>query len=169
MIHVYCGDGKGKTTAATGLAARFAGSGGEVMVCAFLKTRQSAEYDALERLGGTVLCEPEQFGFTWEMGDDERRRCREANNEMLKSAVGFFSQGGRRLLVLDEVTYIAGGLCDVELIERLKAMSSEDHELVFTGREPSELFTADADYISEVRSLRHPFARGIKARKGIEL
>ncbi|MBR1764762.1 MAG: cob(I)yrinic acid a,c-diamide adenosyltransferase [Ruminococcus sp.] len=168
MIHVYCGDGKGKTTAATGLAARFAGSGGEVMLCAFLKTRQSAEYDALERLGAAVLCEPEQFGFTWEMGDEERRRCREANDSMLQRALEFFSRSGRRLLVLDEVTYIADGLCETGLIERLKALSDDDHELVFTGREPSELFTAEADYISEIRALRHPFERGVKARRGVE-
>ena len=170
MIHVYCGDGKGKTTAATGLAVRFLGSGGEAMLCAFLKTRKSAEYAPLEKLGARVLCEPEQFGFTWEMGEEERRRCTDANNAMLREAVGFFSKPGRRLLILDEVTYIVkDGLCDTEPLSKLISLSDAEHELVFTGREPGELLTSAADYVSEVSALRHPFEQGTQARQGVEL
>lgn len=170
MIQVYCGEGKGKTTAATGLAVRFLGSGGEVLLCAFLKTKKSSEYAPLEKLGAKVLCEPEQFGFTWEMGEDERQRCTKANNGMLKEALEFFSKPGRRLVILDEVTYIEkDGLCDRELLHRLIALSDSDHELVFTGREPGELLTAEADYISEVRAIRHPFQNGISARFGVEM
>jgi len=104
MIHLYCGDGKGKTTAAMGLALRMAGREQAVVVAQFLKGGESGERKALALLPGvTLLPVPEQVPFTVQMTREERREeCRRCH-AMLKAAQERVEAGGLGLLVLDEV------------------------------------------------------------------
>lgn len=186
MIHVYCGDGKGKTTAAAGLAARFAGAGGTVVAARFLKTEDSGEAAALRSIPGiTVIPCRKSFGFTWTMTPEEkveaaeyaRGLLREAERLALEAAVGAQAAHSPEeklpsppvLLVLDELAAAMGagflGTSEVlGVLDRLEDLA----EIVITGRNPAKELLDRADYITEMRKIRHPYERGIPARRGIE-
>ena len=88
MVHIYFGDGKGKTSAAVGLAARAAGAGLSVLFAQFLKTGDSAELAALERMGGVDVALPARsFGFVWTLSDAQRDQMREAYAEIGRAHV----------------------------------------------------------------------------------
>ncbi len=180
LIHLYCGDGKGKTTAALGLAVRTAGCGGQAVAARFLKNDASGEVEALRRLGGvTVFPCKRTFGFTWQMGAQERAGAASWSRELFHAA---FEEASRLaeermpeaeetpvLLVLDELcAALNAGLLDLE--EVLRALDSRPVrlEVVITGRDPAPELWQRADYVTEMRKARHPFDRGVKARRGIE-
>ena len=87
LIHVYCGDGKGKTTAALGLGLRAAGAGYTVIIAQFLKSSETSELNLLDRLGITVLRVEESFGFTWELSSGELERLTLRHNELFRQAI----------------------------------------------------------------------------------
>ena len=166
MIHIYCGDGKGKTTAAMGLALRAAGRGKKVVVAQFLKGGDTGERAALALLPQvTLLPVPQQVGFVFAMTPAQRQaeadRCRGLLEQARRAAGDCF------LLVLDEVCgAVETGLLPPE--ELLACLDSLDCEVVLTGRNPDPRFLERADYITRMESLRHPFDRGISARSGVE-
>ena len=166
MIHIYCGDGKGKTTAAMGLALRAAGRGKRVVVAQFLKGADSGERAALAQLPQvTLLPVPQQVKFTFSMTPQERREaelsCRQLLDLAMQAAPSCF------LLVLDEVcTATELGLlplsCVLSCLDRLPC------EAVLTGHNPSPQLINRADYVTQMKKLRHPFDAGLPARIGIE-
>ncbi len=168
LVHVITGPGKGKTTAAFGLALRASGHGLRVCVVQFMKTGQmTGEVIAARHLKGVEL---RQFG-TGRFVDpknpsqEDRRSAKEGLDFVRKR----LSKGGCDLLILDEVsTAVAFGLLESgELLEMLKSRG-EGVEVVLTGRNaPLELIEA-ADYVSIIESKKHPFGAGTGARKGIE-
>lgn len=166
MIHLYCGNGKGKTTAAMGLALRAAGRGERVVIAQFLKGADSGERYALAKLPQVELLPlPEQVKFTFQMDEQERleasRRCRALLDEARERAKDCF------LLVLDEAcAAVNSGLLPQE--ELLDCLDSLTCEIVLTGRDPAPQLLERADYITQMEPLRHPYQRGITARKGIE-
>ena len=166
MIHLYCGNGKGKTTAAMGLALRAAGRGERVVIAQFLKGADSGERYALAKLPQVELLPlPEQVKFTFQMDEQERleasRRCRALLDEARERAKDCF------LLVLDEAcAAVNSGLLPLE--ELLDCLDNLTCEIVFTGRDPAPQLLERADYITQMEPLRHPYQRGITARKGIE-
>jgi cob(I)alamin adenosyltransferase len=167
LIHIYCGNGKGKTTAAVGLSVRHLGADGKVLFVQFLKDGTSSEISLLEKLGAQTLYDPQLCGFSFTMTPQEKAACREKNRRMLaeaKERAGQFS-----LVVLDELmgAISAGLLPEEEALDFLR-QKPETTELVLTGRNPSPDLQAEADYITEMRNCRHPYEKGIKARKGIE-
>ncbi len=166
LLHIYCGDGKGKTTAALGLALRAAGAGMKVRIVQFMKGGDTAELCALQRLPEvSVLRCSRAFGFLWELDDAERAELTDCHNALLKAA---FS-GDADVIVLDEFNLAYGeGLMDRTLAGQLIADAGARCEIVLTGRDPAECFVQRADYISEIRCVRHPFDQGIGARYGIE-
>lgn len=169
MIHCICGDGKGKTTAAVGLAVRFAGAGGRVCFVQFLKGSESCEVAMLERLGVTVLRNKKDMGFVFQMSDEQKAECAAMHNENLKKALEMLSGEENAMLVLDEVTYVYDmGLVDKALVEELIKNASDEREIVVTGRGPADIFLDNADYISEIRCVRHPYEKGVAARRGVE-
>ena len=166
MIHLYTGEGKGKTTAAIGLAIRAAGRGRKVVIVQFLKGRDTGELHSLGLIPNvTVIRNNEAKGFFHTVPPEIRRKIIEENNENLKAALAM----PHDLLVLDEVC----AAYDLEAIDRkvvdnlLRGFSSEK-ELVLTGRNPPKHFCDAADYVSEIHSVKHPFDRGVQAREGIE-
>ena len=104
LIHIYCGDGKGKTTAAIGLAVRHAGFGGKVVLAQFLKDGTSSECRALAKLGNiTMLAANPSSKFSFQMTEEEKQECSAAIGRTFAAATGFAVREGATLLVLDEV------------------------------------------------------------------
>lgn len=198
MIQLYTGDGKGKTTAAVGQAVRAVGSGYRVMFCQFMKGGESGELEVLKGLPQVEIyrCERE-FPFFNAMTDRDKEEITEIHNAIIRNIIrrldglnntGNISTNGSGaaglMVVLDEITYpLNWGLIDVslfkDLVGKVKVLyngrsgdSGEESlsriELVLTGREPDRFILENADYITEMKKLRHPFDRGIQARKGIE-
>ena len=169
-IHINMGEGKGKTTAAAGLALRCAGQGGRVLVMQFLKTGDSGELAAFEDVDGiTVLPSPGYYGFTWEMSDSDKEDAARMYSQAMDNLVFVAQQGDFKLIILDEIiaAVTAGILTDEQVLGWLEDLP-EEPDVVLTGRYPSEALMAVGDYITEMRKIRHPYDQGLNARKGIE-
>lgn len=167
MIHLYTGDGKGKTTAALGLALRNIGWGGRVLVIQFLKGTRSGELNAAARLPGLEI---KQYGtgkFISKGSADERDL--ELAREGLEEAKKALSSGRYTLVVLDEVNVAVhlGLIGEEEVIEVIKSKNPST-EVVLTGRYAPKSFYDLSDYITEFVKIRHPYDLGVQARRGIE-
>ncbi len=170
MIQVYCGNGKGKTTAAIGLAIRAVGRGKKVIFAQFLKGTKTGELEVLKQLSNvTVIRNPKELGFLSRMNDLEKREVTEFHNQTLEKIQKILLEEMIDLLVLDELTYpYIWNLIDKEKVEALILQKPEKLEIVITGREPDSFFLEHADYITDMQCIRHPYQKGIKAREGIE-
>lgn len=170
MIHVYHGDGKGKTTAAMGLALRMLAAGRRVVVVQFLKDGESGEVRLLaEHFGVPVFAGKASDKFTWSMTSEELAATRELHDGNLASALAELEGAQEGLLVLDEaLDALSKGLVDEALVDRALDMSARGVEVAFTGRTPSRKIVEKADYITEMRCEKHPYAQGICAREGVE-
>ena len=103
-IHIYCGDGKGKTTAATGLAVRGAGRGMKVLIARFLKHENSGEVSALSQINGiTVLPCLKNFGFYFQMTEEQKKEATEYYGQMFDKAWKEGAAGNYDMIVLDEI------------------------------------------------------------------
>lgn len=170
MIQIYCGDGKGKTTAAIGLAVRAAGRGNPVVIAQFLKSADSGERLILGKLSGVTLLEiPDEMKFVFAMNEEEKRAERERQTALFEKAAALSELNGAGVLVLDELcSAVSTGMVPLELVtaflDRRPALqlgcgvpAGDDH-----------LQLRRADYITEMKKRRHPFDQGQAARKGIE-
>ena len=166
MIHIYCGDGKGKTTATIGLSVRMAGYGKKVLFMQFLKGSYTGELEILQKSENiTVMRCDKNYGFFRSMTDSDKEniiRCHNENLEFVLKNMDSFD-----MIVLDEIFAAYNyDLADregvKEIVEKYKG------ELVMTGREPQEWFVEKADYVSEIKKIKHPYDKGITAREGIE-
>ena len=168
MIHIYCGDGKGKTTAALGLICRHVGTGGKAVLAQFLKSLPTGELATLEKLGVPVYRNELPHGFFPNMNAEMKSRVREMHDQTLAEVTRLARTDACTLLVLDELC----AALSLGLIDREKVVSLlDDHgnaELVITGRDPEEALTSRADYITEMKLIKHPYDKGVLARKGIE-
>lgn len=168
LIHIYCGDGKGKTTAAIGLAVRAAGSGKKVLLLQFFKDGKSSEFSALAHVPGIeTVPQTRTFGFSWTLTPEEKEEARSYYAGLLEEA--FRRAGGFDLLVLDEaMSACTTGMIDEARLLALLAGKPAELEVVLTGRNPSQALLDAADYVTEMKKIKHPYERGIAARKGIE-
>lgn len=170
LIHIYCGDGKGKTTAAVGLAVRCAGRGNKVLLVQFLKSRDSGELYSLAKLPDIeVMRGKESKKFTFQMNEEEKHALLIEHNKMFEQVLAKIKNGGYSLLILDEVI----GALNVKVFEMPKLIEflrhkPENLEVVLTGRNPAPELVEIADYVSEMRKVKHPMDKGIMAREGIE-
>ena len=165
-LHIYCGNGKGKTTASLGLAMRAAGAGMKVCFVQFMKGGETAELDTLKLIPNISVhrCDKE-YGFLWNMSDNEKAEITDTHNELLTTAFN----SGADLVVLDEFNFAySSGLMDKVLAEKLILDNKASCEIVLTGRDPAEIFIQEADYVSEICCVKHPYEKGVTARKGIE-
>jgi cob(I)alamin adenosyltransferase len=167
MIQVYSGDGKGKTTAAVGLAVRALGSGRKAVFAQFIKSARSGELEPLERLGVIVIRSSVKLGFTFQMDAAKKELCCAEQRRIMEKARR--AAEGAGLLVLDEIldAIAAGVLDEAELRSAIRELSS-DCEIVITGRPVPDWLAEAADYYSLVKKIKHPFDKGIAARAGIE-
>lgn len=170
LIHVYTGDGKGKTTAALGLILRACGRGLRIVLVQLLKGGETGEIYALENLRGvTVLRYGRDFGFYHSANAQDRAEMTRLNNELLSEARRLAADGQCDLLVLDELcaAYHYQAL-DRALADDLILNKSAALELVLTGRNAPPHFIDAADYITEFVNRKHPYDSGVAAREGIE-
>lgn len=170
LTHIYCGDGKGKTTAALGLALRAAGSGMRVHFVQFLKGGKTSELESLQRIPNISVDRCDQnYGFTYQMSEENKQKLTACHNALLRGAETRMRGGEIDLLILDEFNAAyAYRLLDRALADRLVLDKPERIELVLTGREPQQKFLDAADYVSEIRAVKHPYRQGQGARRGIE-
>ena len=170
MIHIYYGDGKGKTTAAVGLTARAAGSNMKVLFVQFLKTEFSGERHTLYHTENvTITSCPIELKFTYEMDEKERVQSAKIFKDMFDNAVTTALMERYDVVVLDEVFDVINHdmISEAEVYEFI-TNAPKSMEIIMTGHNPSERFLDIADYITEFKKIRHPYDRGITGRKGIE-
>ena len=168
MIQIYCGDGKGKTTAAVGLAIRALGSGKKVLFVQFFKDGTSSEIPILQSLPNlTYLHTQKPFGRIARMTPQQVIQMQQQYSELLQTVIRQSEQFD--LIVLDEgiSAYRHEMFSKQALLVFMKALPN-DKELVLTGRDPAEELSELADYISQVVKIKHPYDHGVCARKGIE-
>ena len=166
-VQVYTGDGKGKTTAAFGLAIRAAGAGLHVFIGQFLKSSRYSEVAALERLGDLV--ELRQFGRGRFIRGRPAPEDVKAAQQGLEEVRAVLRGGHHRVVILDEAniaTYY--GLFSVDDLLQLIDERPPDVELVLTGRRADPRILERADLVTEMREIKHYYAAGVAARRGIE-
>jgi cob(I)alamin adenosyltransferase len=173
LVQIYTGDGKGKTTAAFGLALRSAGHGGKVLIYQFLKpaSLDLGERKAVQNISAiTVEVLPEAWDMRTSFDDKEAvgrasLAIRKACAELAKAA----ADKAYDVIILDEIVFcLAKGLSDLEDIKRIIEERDQRVELIMTGRGATDELITLADLVTEVKSIKHPFDKGIKARKGME-
>ncbi|TFH38264.1 MAG: cob(I)yrinic acid a,c-diamide adenosyltransferase [Chrysiogenales bacterium] len=168
-VHIYTGNGKGKTTAALGLAFRAAGSGIATLVIQFMKGLPSGERDAAAMTGGLVrveshgsdrFCRPDDGSF-----EEHRTLARGALERARRALAG----DECAILVLDEIITAAAFrlISDAEILD-LVGSRPEGLELVLTGRGASDELIEHADLVTEMREIKHYYNDGVPPRKGIE-
>ncbi len=199
MVEIYCGDGKGKTTAAMGLAVRAAGHEIPVRIVQFLKDGTSGELAILNKLDKIEIDTPHEFyGFVKNMTAEQKKAVADDYAAMLERAelwladiisdndkntdkimTGCEADSGDKIksenevsavVIMDEVLHACNfGLLDKDRLVAFIDKYKDKAEFVLTGRNPSEELVGIADYVSEIKKIKHPYDKGIFARVGIEL
>lgn len=171
MIHAYFGNGKGKTTAACGMALRAAGYKKRIGILQFLKGKNSGEIKALECSGLPVALIHFDYpeGFYSLMDEEGKRKIKLATDKAFEFTKEQVFSGNWDMFILDEILgVIEIGLIPVDEVCQLLKNIPQSLELVLTGRKlPSEIMEL-ADYATEFVEKKHPMKRGIEARQGIE-
>jgi cob(I)alamin adenosyltransferase len=166
-VQVYTGNGKGKTTAALGLAIRAVGAGFRVFIAQFIKKRRCSEHIMLEELQDRVTVK--QYGTGFLMGKKPTKAAVQAARtgyEEVRKAL--FSQQ-YDVVILDEANVAARyGLISAEDLLELMALKPKKVELVITGRYADERIIQAADLVTEMREIKHYREQGVAARRGIE-
>ncbi len=168
FIHIYCGDGKGKTTASIGAAIRAMGSGMNVAFCQFFKNGTSNEIKILQELSlCTYFQQKVDFPFFFKMTDKEILQSKSVYTNYFDSILEQSSKFD--MIVFDEIISTCNfSILDENYVKNKILEISSKCEIILTGREPSETLIEISDYVSEIKNIKHPFDKGIKARKGIE-
>lgn len=169
LVMVFTGNGKGKTTAALGMALRAWGQGMKVLIIQFIKGgRVYGELIAAGKLEGLEM-RPMGEGFVRGAGEDEAAAHRAAAQKALQDAREEIVSGRWDMVILDEIIYAVGfKLLQVEdLLSLIEAKPPAMH-LVMTGRNAPEALVNRADLVTEMKEIKHPYSLGIKAQKGVE-
>ena len=168
LLIVHTGKGKGKSTAAFGLAARAVGNGMKVGVVQFVKGKwATGERAVLERFPDLVTVRVMGEGFTWDTQD--RQRDIAAAKKAWKSAQEFLADPSYRLVVLDELNIVLR-YDYLDLDDVLAGLAARDpgQHVVVTGRNAKPALIEMADLVTEMTEIKHPFRAGVKAQVGIE-
>ena len=170
LIHIYCGNGKGKTTTGMGLCTRAAGYGYKVLIYQFMKNNKTSERKILENVDNVTWIDGlEQEKFSFQMTEEEKAQRKVFYGEQLKKVTKEAVDGDYDVMFLDEAIYtIRAGLLDEAMLLDFLDHKPEKLEVILTGQDPSEELIKRADYVSEICMRKHPFEKGIRARKGIE-
>jgi cob(I)alamin adenosyltransferase len=174
LVQLYTGDGKGKTTAAFGLALRAAGQGNKVLIYQFLKppTLDAGERFALQL--GAVRIRVETLDLRWDMSAswaDEKAvaEMQAAIRQVLERMAETAEKRFYDVLILDEIVFcLSNGLARMEDVKSLIRRRDPAVEIVLTGRGATEELMELADLVTEMRNVKHPLDKGVLARRGIE-
>lgn len=166
MLQVYTGDGKGKTTAAIGLAVRAAGAGLKVFIGQFVK---SMEYNEIKILKNIDNIDVEQYGLSCFIEKEPEEKDIKAAQEGLEDIKELLSSEEYDLVILDEANIaVYFDLFSVdELIEVIESRK-ESIEVVVTGRKANEKLIEKADLVTDMQEIKHYYEKGVKARDGLE-
>ncbi len=170
-VHIYHGNGKGKTTCGIGLCVRGAGAGLKVLVAQFLKDNSSSERKVLEMIPGIDLaCGMEKVRFTFSMTPQELAAASRAYADMFARVAEMACEKGYDMVFLDEILH----LIHKDMIPEEKVLEFLDRrprgmEVIMTGYYPSQALLSRADYVSNIVKEKHPFDQGLLARTGIEM
>lgn len=170
-IQIYTGDGKGKSTAAMGLALRALGGGMTVYVVQFLKSWQTGELKASKCFGENfkIFRFDKVKGFTWNLSQNELDELKKE----IKKAYNFVEDILRvrpcDILILDEIMgTLRNGFLTEEEVLKLMDLKPDNMELILTGRNVPEKILKRADLVTEMKNIKHYYEKGINAREGIE-
>lgn len=165
-IHLYTGNGKGKTTAAIGLAVRAAGAGKRVFIAQFVKGMHYAELDSLKRFPEIEI---KQFGLDCFIKQKPTEKDIEAARAGLNEVTAAIGNNSYNIVILDEICIaLFYNLFGVDEVLSLLKNKPEQMEIVLTGRyAPNELIEI-SDLVTEMKEIKHYYTSGIQARKGIE-
>lgn len=171
LIHLYCGDGKGKTTAAIGQVIRACGAGYKVVIARFLKNNESSEINILGSISNiTFIDNNKDFGFFFNKTQEEIEEAKFYYLQMINSAFLQAKKEEANILLLDEVIVaIDLSLIDEDYFIELLANRPTGLEVILTGRNPSKNLIKLCDYVSDIKCIKHPYNKGIEARLGIEM
>lgn len=171
-IHIYTGDGKGKTTAALGLALRAIGAGKKVAIIQFMKKGKYSEHRAISKYQLPIEIESFGIGYYKILGDKHtEEQHQKAAQKALKRATELIKNNKHDIIILDEINVAIGfGLIDVdEVISILHPTPyTLNADIVLTGRRAHPKLKKIADLVTEMKPVKHYFDKGVKARKGIE-
>ncbi|MFQ6036915.1 MAG: cob(I)yrinic acid a,c-diamide adenosyltransferase [Sedimentisphaerales bacterium] len=174
LVQIYTGDGKGKTTAAFGLALRAAGQGNKVLIFQFLKP---SSLDIGERFAlqlGAVRIRVEALDVPWDMAKsfkDEQAviTMKAAISEVLQRITETAEKRFYDCIILDEIVFcLSKGLAKLEDIKNIIDKKDPAVEIVLTGRGATDELIAMADLVTEMKNVKHPFDKGITSRRGID-
>lgn len=168
-IHIYAGDGKGKTTAGCGLCLRALGQGFSVKIFSFLKKDNTGEINVFKKLENVeIISHPKEHQLYFLLSDEEREAVKEEVRDMFFKFRDIIERRKADVILLDEILdcFYLKLIDENEFLSVIK--NNDSCELILTGRNPSEKITDIADYISDISCRRHPYSRGLNARRGIE-
>lgn len=167
FVHIYTGNGKGKTTAALGLCLRAVGAGFCVYMAQFMKSGDYSELKALKRLGPQVAVQ--QFGTGRFVRGKPSKEDRLAAMQGFEAAMAALTSGDYQMVILDEsLVALHQGLLSREQILAWIDMRPETVELVLTGRNAPPEIIAKVDLVTDMREVKHYYQNGVTARVGIE-
>lgn len=171
LVQVYCGKGKGKTTAAIGLGIRAIGNQYKVIMIQFLKNDDTGECKVLKTLEPQfkVFHFEKKHGFTWKLSEEEKQELKTDIQTALKFARKVMDTGECDVLILDEVlAAVEQQFVTEEELCQLIDSKPEEMEMVLTGRNVPDCIQSRAHYVSKIEPVKHPMTMGIPARMGIE-
>lgn len=169
LLHVYTGDGKGKTTCAMGLATRMLGYEKPVLIIQFMKQPNSGELVSLRKLGATIYPAPSMTKFTYQMDEDEIEKAADDMRRAIDAMVQKVHELKPALTVLDELAVALNfRLLPEDAAFRLIDAALAYGDVAVTGRGAPKKLRDKAAYVSVIQPEKHPFDEGIPARKGIE-
>lgn len=170
LVHIYCGNGKGKTTCAMGLCTRAAGYGYKVLIYQFMKNNKTSERKILEQVDNITFVDGlESEKFSFQMTEEEKAERRAYYLDQFRNITEKVQKEKYQILFMDELIYtIDAGLFDEAVLVDYLKNKPEDLEVILTGQNPGATVVALADYVSEIRKVKHPFDQGQGSRYGIE-
>ena len=170
LIHIYCGDGKGKTTTGMGLCARAAGYGYRVLIYQFMKDNTTSERHLLELSENITFVDGlTQEKFSFQMSPEEKEQHRAFYEKQFQMVTQKAKEERFDVLFLDEIIYtIRAGLFHETLLLDFLKNKPPHLEVILTGQGPDQALIDAADYVSEICKRKHPFDQGMAARKGNE-
>ncbi|MEN8781159.1 MAG: cob(I)yrinic acid a,c-diamide adenosyltransferase [Desulfobacterales bacterium] len=167
FVQVYTGNGKGKTTAAIGLAIRAAGAGLKVFIGQFIKTGDYSEIKTLKRLSDIIVVE--QFGLGYFIGRNPTQEDVDAARRGVERVQAIFNSNEYNVVILEEASVaVRYGLISEEDLLGLIEQRPDNKELVITGRWATQLVIQKADLVTEMKDIKHYYRKGVEARVGIE-
>ncbi len=171
FIQVYTGDGKGKTTASIGIAIRAAGHGLKTIIFHFFKASNNGEFNALKKFKDHIIINfcSSQEKFIYEMNEPEKKILHDETIAAFNIAKALLKNKKADIFIFDEISFalINNFISPDNLIKLLKN-KPENIEIILTGRDMPAEIIKEADLVTEMKKIKHPFDKGITARRGID-